>query len=295
MKGLMRIFLRRKNITLLLIGAFLFSVLLLSGCDQSAQTVQPEQVLLSSTIGPIDAGIVSVLEDAYEQKTGVRVRHVGAGTSAALKIGKGGTVDLVMVHAKSLEEQFVADGYGTKRVDFMYNDFVIVGPQDDPAGIKDEASAIAALQKIAATNTLFISRGDSSGTNVKEMEVWEAASIEPKGDWYHVYEKGATGNVPTLLFTDEQNAYTLIDRATYITNKDKVNLAVLFQNDDILLNYITLIPVNPTKFPGINSEGAGAFVEWLVSVEGQTIVRDFGKDVYGEPLFFPNSPAGKNL
>jgi len=273
------------------------SVLLVQGCGKpAAETAEAEQVLWASTIGPIDAGIVAALEKAYQEKTGVIVRHVGAGTGAALDIGKSGAVDLVQVHAKALEEQFVAEGYGTERIDFMYNDFVIVGPPDDPAGIKGETSATKALQKIADAKVLFISRGDQSGTHVKEMEVWEAAGIKPSGDWYRIYEKGSLGNVPTLLYTDEQKAYTLIDRATVITNKDKIkNIQVLVENDEILLNYITLIPVNPEKFPNINAEGARKFVEWLVSEEGQRIVKEFGVDQYGEPLFFPNSPAGKNL
>lgn len=273
------------------------SVLLVQGCGQpAAETTEAEQVLLASTIGPIDAGIVAALEKAYQEKTGVIVRHVGAGTGAALNIGKSGAVDLVQVHAKALEEQFVAEGYGTERIDFMYNDFVIVGPPDDPAGIKGETSATKALQKIADAKALFISRGDQSGTHVKEMEVWEAAGIKPSGDWYKIYEKGSLGNVPTLLYTDEQKAYTLIDRATVITNKEQIkNIEVLVENDEILLNYITLIPVNPEKFPNINAEGARKFVEWLVSEEGQKIVKEFGVDQYGEPLFFPNSPAGKNL
>jgi len=132
---------------------------------------------------------------------------------------------MVIVHAKALEEKFVADGYGTQRVDFMYNDFVIVGPTDDPAGIKGEKSVLAALKKIADSKSLFISRGDKSGTNVKELELWQAAGVKPEGDWYKVFEKGATGNVPTLLYTDEQKAYTVMDRATYITTKDKIKSA----------------------------------------------------------------------
>jgi len=273
------------------------------GCSQSTKTVQEaaknqeqkKQILMASTIGPIDAGIVTVLEDAYEQKTGVRVRHVGAGTSEALKLGQSGTFDLVLVHAKALEEKFIADGFGTERIDLMYNDFVIVGPSEDPAGIKGEKSALTALKKIKDSNTQFISRGDKSGTNVKELELWEAAGIKPSGNWYKIYELGASGNAPTLLFTDQQKAYTVMDRATYITTKDKIKLAVLVENDDILLNYISLIPVNQAKFSNVDAAGAKAFIQWLVSEEGQKIVKVFGKDKYGEPLFFPNSPTGKKL
>ena len=288
---------RHRHIALLLVVLLAVGCFALPGCSQQqpAPAKEVKQVFLSSTIGPIDAGIIGALEDAYEQQTGVRVRHVGAGTSAALKIAEGGSVDLVVVHAKALEEKFVADGYGTERVDFMYNDFVIVGPAEDPAGIKGEKSATAALKKIADSKSLFISRGDKSGTNVKEIEVWDAAAIKPSGEWYRIYEKGASGNVPTLLYTDEQKAYTLMDRATYITTKDKIKLQVLVENDELLLNYITLIPVNPAKFPNINAEGAQDFIAWLVSAEGQKIVKEFGKDKYGEPLFFPNSPEGKKL
>ncbi len=282
-----------------LIWIVVFSLLIsmcMVGCNQPVQQAAPaKQILMASTIGPIDAGIVKALEDAYKQKTGITVRHVGAGTGDAIKLAQTGTFDMVLVHAKALEEKFVADGYGTERIDFMYNDFVIVGPADDPAKIKGEKSAAAALKKIAENKSLFISRGDKSGTNVKELEVWEAAGIKPEGDWYKVYEKGASGNVPTLLYTDEQKAYTLMDRATYITTKEKIKLLVLVENDQILLNYITLIPVSQAKFAGINAEGAKAFIDWCVSAEGQKIVKEFGKDKYGEPLFFPNSPEGKKL
>lgn len=285
-----------KAIVMVLLLVFMSSILL--GCSKAETTPAPQemkQVFMASTIGPIDAGIVAALEEAYEKKTGVRVRHVGAGTGATLTMSQSGTFDLVLVHAKALEEKFVADGYGTQRIDFMYNDFVIMGPVEDPAGIKGEKSAPEALKKIADKKVPFISRGDNSGTHVKELELWEAAKIKPEGEWYKIYEKGASGNLPTLLYTDEQKAYTVMDRATYITNKDKIKLAVLVENDELLLNYITLIPVNPQKSPNINAEGANAFIQWLVSEEGQKIVKEFGKDKYGEPLFFPNSPAGKAL
>lgn len=286
-----------KKITYILIVIMILGSLAVSGCTQKqAPTAQTKQIMWASTIGPVDAGIVGALEDAYQQKTGVVVRHVGAGTAAALTLGQSGTFDMVLVHAKALEEKFVADGYGTQRIDFMYNDFVIMGPADDPAGIKGEKSAVAALKKIAEKKVPFISRGDQSGTNVKELEVWAAAGIpKPSGDWYKIYEKGATGNVPTLLYTDEQKAYTLMDRATYITTKDKIKLQVLVEKDELLLNYISLIPVNKAKFPSVNAEEADKFIQWLVSAEGQQIVKDFGKDKYGEPLFYPNSSAGKAL
>jgi tungstate transport system substrate-binding protein len=247
-------------------------------------------ILLASTIGPIDAGIVSALEDPFEKETGIRVRHVGAGTGAALDIAKKGTVDLVMVHARSLEEKFVKEGYGTMRIPLMYNDFVIVGPTEDPAGIKGMKSANEALKAISGKGIPFISRGDKSGTHVAEMELWGNAGIKPSGAWYKIYEKGAEGNAPTLRYTDQQKAYTVIDRATYLSMKGQIKLAILVEGDEALLNYISLIPVNPQKFPQVNAKDTKVFVQWLTSpANGQKIVRDFGKDKYGSPLFFPNS------
>lgn len=247
-------------------------------------------IFLSSTIGPIDAGIVSALEDQFEKETGIRVRHVGAGTGAALNIARKGEIDLVMVHAKSLEEKFIADGFGTERIPLMYNDFVIVGPASDPAGIKGTKTATEALKKIMDSQSLFISRGDKSGTHVAEMELWAKAGIKPAGSWYAVYEKGAEGNVPTLKYTDKKEAYTVIDRATYLSIKDQIKLAVLVEGDEALLNFISLIPVNKAKCPKVNVKDTKIFVKWLTSPKkGQLIIRDFGKDKYGSPLFFPNS------
>jgi tungstate transport system substrate-binding protein len=253
-------------------------------------------VFLSSTIGPIDAGIVSALEDQFEKDTGIRVRHVGAGTGAALDIARKGAIDLVMVHAKSLEEKFIADGFGTERIPLMYNDFVIVGPAADPAGIKGTKTATEALKKIMDKGSLFISRGDKSGTHVAEMELWGKAGIKPAGSWYAVYEKGAEGNVPTLKYADQKEAYTVIDRATYLSIKDQIKLAILVEGDGDLLNFISLIPVNPAKCPNVNIKDTKTFVKWLTSSEkGQLIIRDFGKDKYGSPLFFPNSVEWQKL
>jgi len=253
-------------------------------------------VFMASTIGPIDAGIVGVLEEAFQKETGITVRHVGAGTGAALDIGKQGTVDLVLVHAKSLEERFVAEGFGTGRVDLMYNDFVILGPPSDPAGIRGMKHAPPALRRIADKGALFISRGDMSGTHVAEMGLWSKAGLKPSGSWYQVYEKGSQGNAPTLRYADERAAYTVMDRATFLTLKNEINLVVLVEKCPDLLNYISLIPINPRKFPRANYADAMVFVGWLTSPEkGQRIIRDFGKDKYGAPLFFPNSKEWRTI
>ncbi len=247
-------------------------------------------LLLASTIGPVDAGIVPLLEEQFESKTGIRVRHVGAGTGEALKMAEQGNFDLVLVHARSLEEKFVRNGFGTERIPLMYNDFVLVGPAADPAGIKGTKSAAEALKKIAAQGVPFISRGDKSGTHVAEMELWAKSGLKPAGPWYQVYEKGNEGNAPTLRYADQKAAYTFMDRATYLSLKNSIKLVVLVEKDEALLNFISLIPVNPKKFPKVNSEDAMTFVKWLTSpTEGQKIISNFGREKYGQPLFFPNS------
>jgi len=247
-------------------------------------------VFMASTIGPIDSGIVSVLEDHFEKDTGIRVRHVGAGTGATLDIAKKGAIDLVMVHAKSLEEKFVAEGYGTERIDLMYNDFVIVGPPADPAGIKGMKKAAEALKTIADKKAPFLTRGDKSGTHVAELLIWERAGMKPAGSWYAVYEKGSEGNVPTLREADKRGVYTFIDRATFLGLQKDIKLVILVEKDEALLNFITLIPVNPKKFPRVNAKAAMTYVNWLTDpAKGQLIIRDFGKNKYGSPLFFPNS------
>jgi tungstate transport system substrate-binding protein len=255
-------------------------------------TVHAEKgfVLLATTIGPVDAGIVAALEDGFEKETGIRVRHVGAGTGEALKIAEKGSVDLVMVHARSLEEKFVAAGFGTERIPFMYNDFVIVGPTSDPAGVRGMKSATAALTKISEKSAPFVTRGDKSGTHVAEVELWNKAGVKPSGAWYKVYEKGNEGNVPTLRYTSNASSYTLIDRATYLSILKEIKLEVLVEGDEALLNRISLIPISNKKFPQVNHEDVTLFVNWLVApAKGQKIVSEFGKERFGAPLFFPDS------
>lgn len=270
------------------------SILMLLCLWASTSLAESGFILMASTIGPIDAGIVSVLENAFEQETGIRVRHVGAGTGEALKIAEKGNIDLVMVHARSLEEKFVAAGFGTERIPFMYNDFVIVGPASDPAGVRGMKSATEALRKIAAASAPFVSRGDKSGTHVAEMELWAKAALKPAGAWYRIYEKGSEGNKPTLRFTNSTQAYTLIDRATYLSLKKELTLDVLVEGDEALLNRISLIPVNQKKFARVNAEESARFIKWLRDPsKGQKIVAEFGKDQFGAPLFFPDSPEWK--
>jgi len=272
------------------ITCFKLAIIALCCIWNTAAHAEKGFILLASTIGPIDAGIVAALEEGFEKETGIRVRHVGAGTGEALKIAEKGSVDLVMVHARSLEEKFVAAGFGTERIPFMYNDFVIVGPSSDPAGIRGLKSATAALNKIAEKSVPFVSRGDKSGTHVAEMELWGKAGLQPAGAWYKIYEKGSEGNVPTLRFTSNVASYTLIDRATYLSIQKEIKLEVLVEGDEALLNRISLIPVSNKKFPQVNQEDVALFVRWLNSpVKGQKIVAEFGRERFGASLFFPDS------
>ena len=247
-------------------------------------------VRMSSTIGPIDAGIVPALVEAYK-KSGTTVTFEGAGTGATLEKAKSGNFDIVMVHARSLEDKFIADGFGVDRRDIMFNDFVILGPASDPAGIKGMKSAASALTRIAIMGSPFVTRGDMSGTHVKELEVWEAARIKPEGDWYVTYSLGKLGNGPSTAFANRRGAYILMDRATYLTMKKDIQLVPLVEKDPILLNLIAVIRVNPAKFQGLNADAAMAFADWLEGDEAQNLIKDFGVKKYGEPLFFPNSKA----
>ncbi|MFA0888356.1 MAG: substrate-binding domain-containing protein [Synergistales bacterium] len=228
--------------------------------------------------------------EAYK-KTGTTVTFEGAGTGATLEKAKTGNFDIVMVHARSLEDKFIADGFGVDRRDIMFNDFVILGPASDPAGIKGMKSAPAALTRIAIMGSPFVTRGDMSGTHVKELEVWDAAHIKPEGDWYVTYSLGKLGNGATTVFANRRQAYVLMDRATYLTMKKDLQLVPLVEKDPILLNLIAVIRVNPAKFQGLNADAAVAFADWLEGDEAQNLIKDFGVKKYGEPLFFPNSKA----
>ncbi|MEG1911767.1 MAG: substrate-binding domain-containing protein [Cloacibacillus sp.] len=249
-------------------------------------------IKLSSTIGPVDAGIIPLLAETYKAKTGTDFVIEKAGTGATLNKAKTGNFDMVVVHARALEDQFIKEGYGQNRRDVMYNDFVILGPKSDPAGVKGMKSAADALKKIAAAKAPFVSRGDMSGTHVAEMNVWRAAGVTPDGEkdeWYTVYSLGALGNGPATEFANRRNAYTVMDRATYLTKQKAIQIVPLVAGDPILLNLIAAIEVSPKKFPKVNNADVVKFVQWLEGDEAQTIIKDFKVKQYGQPLFFPNS------
>ena len=257
------------------------------------EIIFPLHINMACTFGPVDSGIVGELTERYYDLTGVRVQYVAAGTGKVIEMSKSGDYDLVMVHAKALEEQFVADGFGTERIDLMYNDFVILGPENDPANIKG-LDPIQALNRIKETESHFVSRGDKSGTHMKEVELWGKAGVIFGGDWYDAWEGGNKGSAVTLRYANEQQAYMILDRATYLTLKEEISLVILVEGHESLLNFITLIPVNPQKFPKVKYDIAMDFVDFVTSGKAQTIIRDFKIDVYGESLFFPNSVKWKN-
>jgi tungstate transport system substrate-binding protein len=244
-------------------------------------------LLLSTTTSTQDSGLLDVLIPDFEKKTGYKVKTNAVGTGAALAIGARGDADVVLVHAASLEVQFMKDGNGERRLFVMHNDFIVVGPPADPAGIKGK-SALDALKAIAAATATFISRGDNSGTDVLEKALWKQIGITPVKPWYI---EAATGMGQTLTIASEKNAYTITDRATYLSQQSHLTLDILNQGDPPLLNYYHVITVNPTKFPKINIAGANAFADYLVSADTQKLIGSFGVAKFGAPLFFPD--AGK--
>lgn len=245
-------------------------------------------IILSTTTSTRDSGLLDYILPDFTAKTGIEVKTVAVGTGKALQMGVDGEADVLLVHAKASEEAFVANGDGTARYDVMYNDFVIIGPKDDPAQLSEKANGnvIKAFEILNEGNYPFISRGDDSGTNKKELEVWQAAGIEPSGDWYVSAGKGM-GDV--IQMANEMLGYTLSDRATYLSMKDDLDLKVVVEGDPNLFNQYGVIPVNPNKNDQINSTGAQAFVDWILSDETQQLIAGYGIEQYGQPLFTPNA------
>ncbi|BDV42104.1 tungsten ABC transporter substrate-binding protein [Geotalea uraniireducens] len=241
-----------------------------------------EHLKMSTTTSTQDSGLLPVLLPAFEKKCNCKVDVIAVGTGQALKLGEAGDVDVVFVHARKLEDKFVADGFGVNRRDVMYNDFVIIGPTNDPAGIARAKTAAEALKLIAARQATFISRGDRSGTNIKEKELWKAAGIEPKGSWY---VEAGQGMGPVITMATERQAYTLADRGTYNAYKgQKTDLTILFQGEKGLFNPYGIIAVNPKRFPYVKYDLAMKLIDFVTGPEGQKIIA--GYKAHGEPVFF---------
>lgn len=248
------------------------------------------EVILATTTSTQDSGLLDVLIPAFQKATGYQVKVIAVGSGAAMRMGERGDVDVLLVHSPAAEEQFVADGFGIERTLVMHNDFVVVGPAADPAGLKGSKAVAEAMKKIAAQRAAFVGRGDNSGTDVLEKELWKAAGLAaPKGQpWY--LETGQ-GMGATLTVAREKQAYTVTDRATFLASTGKSGLAVLFEGDPALLNVYHAIVPNPEKLPKTNTDGGRAFKAFLASADAQRMIGDFGKEKYGQPLFFAD--AGK--
>ena len=248
---------------------------------------QQKFITVASTTSTEQSGLFRHLLPIFERKTGIQVRVVALGTGQSLDMGKRGDADVVFVHAKPLEEKFVAEGYGVRRLEVMYNDFVLVGPRSDPAKVRGSKDIVAALRKIRAAQVPFTSRGDKSGTHFAELELWKAAGVDiakDRGPWYR---DTGSGMGPTLNTAAGMNAYALTDRGTWLSFKNRGDLAISVEGDQRLFNQYGVILVNPAKHPHVKKEMAQAFVDWIVSPEGQKAIAAY--KISGEQLFFPNA------
>lgn len=292
---------------LALILSILLIFTLLTGCaskennpdveepKEDNQTVEEAggSIILSTTTSTQDSGLLDYILPKFEEETGIEVKVVAVGTGKALQMGRDGDADILLVHAKESEEEFVAEGYGLERHDVMYNDFILVGPKDDPLKLKESSpdNILEGLKAIAENQSKFVSRGDDSGTHKKELSIWKEAGIEPEGEWYL---SAGSGMADVLKIADEKGAYTITDRATYLSMRDTLDLDIIIEGDENLFNQYGIIPVNPDKFDDkvkdkINAEGAKIFMDWLLSEDTQKIIGEFGVEEFGMPLFVPNA------
>ena len=281
-----------------LLITILLAASLVVGCSPAAtpapvETSAPasfggeETLTLATTTSTQDSGLLDYILPDFENESNVKVDVIAVGTGQALTLGEDGNADVLLVHAPAREAAFMDAGHGVRREDVMYNDFVIVGPQSDPAGIQGMTDAAQAFQKIAEAQAPFVSRGDDSGTHTKEKAIWEAAGIEPSGDWYI---SAGQGMGAVLTMANEQQAYTLSDRATYLARTlEGTDLVIEVEGDPVLFNPYGVMVVNPDKSPDINNELANTFIDWLISVPVQEKIGQYGIDQFGSPLFTPDS------
>jgi len=271
-------------ITVLFIFA-LIAATLLSGVSCRAGR-KDREIILATTTSTYDSGLLEELLPVFIEKFGYNVKPIAVGTGEAIVMGQRGEADIIFVHSRESENEFVASGFGTKRYDVMHNDFIIIGPEEDAAGING-LDAEEAFTEIAEARALFVSRSDNSGTYKKEISIWEKSGSVPEGNWY--IETGQ-GMGSTLRIADEKSAYVLTDRGTYLSQQDSLILVILVDSDPMLFNQYGIIPVNPEKHPGlgINYKGAMDLVGFMTGSEGQDIIREFGKDKFGQSLFYPD-------
>lgn len=291
-------FSKKRFITLAMVMVFMLSLV---GCAQQAaqppanQPAAPKapanpNLILATTTSTQDTGLLDVLVPEFEKQTGYVVKTVSVGTGAALAMGEKGEADVLLVHSPAAELELVEKGFATNRMLVMHNDFLLIGPADDPAGIKGMTSSAEALKKIKDTNSMFVSRGDKSGTHNMELSLWKAAGITPAVG--PNYQEAGQGMGATITIANQKNGYTLTDRGTYLAQMKNVALVPMVEGEKALLNIYHVMTVNPEKWPKVNFEGAKAFADFMVAPATQDIIKTFGVDKYGQPLFFPD--AGKN-
>ena len=250
----------------------------------TGDAIAAERIRMATTTSTDNSGLLEAILPPFEKMCDVTVDVIAVGTGKAIKLGETGNVDLILVHAPEAEEQFIAEGYGVNRRQVMHNDFVLLGPESDPAKLKGEKKSARAFQKIAQTGALFISRGDDSGTHKKEKSIWQEAGVEPNGAWY--LEAGQ-GMGTVLQMTHEKGAYTISDRGTFLAYRSKIDLTIMSEGDPVLYNPYGVIAVNPARHPHVNYVKAMALIGWFTSPECQKIIAAFKKG--GEVLFYPEA------
>ncbi len=265
----------------------LFVAAILAGSPASA--ADGKNLILATTTSTQDTGLLDLLNPMFEKKTGYFVKTIAVGSGQAMAMGSKGEADVLLVHSPAAEKKFMEEGSGVNRKLVMHNDFIIVGPPSDPAGVKGMKSAPEAVKQIAAKGALFLSRGDNSGTHAKEKDLWKKAGVNPEGQKF--YQQTGLGMGQTLNVAAEKKGYTLADRGTYLSLKKNLGMDILVDGDKTLLNIYHVIVVNPEKFPKVNAPAARAYADFVVSKDVQAIIGKFGVDKYGSPLFFPD--AGK--
>ncbi|MEI8020884.1 MAG: substrate-binding domain-containing protein [Schlesneria sp.] len=264
--------------------AFLFFACLFTGC--ASKPPSSRELTLATTTSTQDSGLLDVLLPAFERESGVKVKVIAVGSGQALELGRRGDADVLLTHSPQAETKFMDEGWGGKREALMHNDFVIVGPAEGRAGLKNAPTAADAFKIIAEAKSAFISRSDESGTHQKEINIWKTAGVEPDGMWYI---RAGAGMAQALRMAHEKNAFVLSDRATYLTLKNEIELSVSFEGDEQLMNRYSVITINPKKHSHIHHDEANRFVEFLMSPNAKKIIGSFGVELYGQALFVPDA------
>ncbi|AEH61615.1 extracellular solute-binding protein family 1 [Methanosalsum zhilinae DSM 4017] len=275
----------KKNLAILaiLVVAVLGGLFLMLSDSNDESTIR-----LATTTSTEDSGLLNELLPVFEQETGYKVQVIAMGTGQAIETARRGDADILLAHATDLEKQFVEDGYGAYRYSVMYNDFILAGPANDPANVESADSLEEALRSIEDHKSLFNSRGDDSGTHIKEQSLWNEAGVDiPQREWYNSLGQGMG---ETLITSNEMGAYTLADRGTYLSmSKNIPNLKIVFEGDERMFNPYGIIPVSPERFDNVNYEGASALADFFIRDDVQEMIGEFGKDEFGQPLFFPDA------